>query len=323
MPPHVTSASSTSTKTYPRAGSTICKAPPSTPKIKTIQAGKDGKSRLARAGLHILVDANGHEHLVYSIHFLHNPDLIRVCFVEARGTHALVRPDILRPAPANIDLSTVDSWWQMRSYHKSRDGLGVVFFPPPPGGFKKDDFVTVVIPDVPALPALVTEVYTAATGGGHVGKHYRVLYSQDSDYDTGLVTGFEVVGPGIMFSPTTDFKRGKPKEAEERPPSPPPDSPVALPDFTPADARIEGMSPTGWTIPRLPSATVEHAFANGAFIGSPPPPDPAFVTPEDPNMLFFDKSLLQVSDAQEDASGAVGVDDLNFECFESMPSSPL
>lgn len=343
MPPKVSADHPKNLLPCPPRASNICKAPPSTPEGK--RTGQDAGKRLTRKGLYHLVDANGHKHLVYTIHFLANPAMVRVCFVGARGVRALVNPDTLLPAPADIDLSTVDSWWQMRHYLKSRDDNGAVFFPPPSAGFKAGDFVSVCIPDIPPLPALVKEVYPAASGT-HVGKHYRVRYSADSAYDAGLVGGLEVTGPGITFSPTTDFKHVEEEEEAEEPvlQATGPDSklsgslaadlkhveekeeqtaeecnlpsPVPLPDFTPVDARVDGMSPTNWTIPRLPAD--DRAFGDGGFIGPPPPSDPAFESPEDQYVLFSDRRALQDS-----ASGAVGVDDLNLDCFESMPSSPF
>jgi hypothetical protein len=52
------------------------------------------------------------------------------------------------------------------------------------------------------MPARVTQVYPGATQSG---KFYRVRYSVDSDYDTGLVGSLEVTGPGPTFAPATDF----------------------------------------------------------------------------------------------------------------------
>ena len=105
--------------------------------------------KLTKAALHVIVDANGHNHLVYTIHFFLSPPEARVCFVEARGRHALVKLDVLNHAPADIDLSTLDAWWQPCTFPKSREDRGCLFFPTPRGDFKAGDYLTVCVPGMP------------------------------------------------------------------------------------------------------------------------------------------------------------------------------
>lgn len=80
---------------------------------------------------------------------------------------------------------------------------GNPFFPVPKGGFKRQNYITVCIPDVDPLPALVKEVYHTLSMDP---SRYSVVYSEDSPYSYGIVSADEIKGPAIAFNPCTDFR---------------------------------------------------------------------------------------------------------------------
>lgn len=97
--------------------------PPS--KAKRVTPRKSSINQFTRNGLKTLVDANGHQHLVYTIHSFFSPPVTRVCFVEAPGWHTTIDPAILLPAPSDLDISTVD---RSRAAISHRD-IWLYFFP--------------------------------------------------------------------------------------------------------------------------------------------------------------------------------------------------
>ena len=219
-------------------------------------------SKFSRESLHVLVDANKLEHLVCTVQTIHNPTVARVCFVDSRGRHSLVDPSILSPAPANIDLSAVDRWWEGCVLPQTRADTGTAYFPPPFDGFKRGDFVTVCIPDIDPLPALVSETYPAAI---LTGRQYRVLYSQDSPYDSGVVAALEVTGPAITFNPATDFQVEAPLRQEED----------------------RALSPADWSMPIFESTSDAE---EEPLIDFPPFDRTSFLTSDDP-FEFLSESL--------------------------------
>jgi hypothetical protein len=80
--------------------------PPS--KAKRVTPRKSSINQFTRNGLKTLVDANGHQHLVYTIYSFFSPPLTRVCFVDAPDWHTTIDPAILLPAPPDLDISAVD-----------------------------------------------------------------------------------------------------------------------------------------------------------------------------------------------------------------------
>ena len=219
-------------------------------------------SKFSHDSLHVLVDANKREHLVYKVQTIHHPTVACICFVDSRGRHALVDPAALSPAHADFDLSSVDRWWEGCSLPKTRADLGTAFFPPPLEGFNQGDYVTVCIPEHDPLPALVDKVYPAAI---LTGRLYHLLYSEDSPYSSGTVAAFEVTGPAINFNPATDFKLESVPAVQE------PLSPTdwSMPVFTPADAPADDLP----------------AFDPNAFS----------TTPDDQAPLFSDGPALEES----------------------------
>jgi hypothetical protein len=273
LPPNVivtilTSGTKSSIHKPGRAPPKITNTPPtSRPVIPAVRVSPKVLS-IKQLPYYVLVDQNGFEHPVAIVDIYRNPREARACFPHAVGRHTLVDPSKLKPAPADLDLSGVKKWWETSARPGNRQDKGTLYFPPPPQGFRPDDYVTVVIPDEPPLPGLVDEVIRSQVSGEI---QYRVIYSKDSNYNTGQLHASEVTGPAFTFNPATDFQH--PASHVSR------NSPVSPPLFTEEDGTVDR--------PLTP------VFADGGFIGPPPQGDPAFSTPARQYVLFSNRRHLR------------------------------
>jgi hypothetical protein len=173
--------------------------------------------------LRLIFDRNGGQHLVYSLQTYFNPPETRICFVETPGHYAMVQTSCLLQLPssiqASLDPASINRWWDKCVIPFDQRNRGYPYFPVPLfayEGFRVGEHVTVCIPDIPPLNAVVKSV--AYFNGSSKPRQYKVIYSDDSPYDSGIIKASEVFGPGIAFNPQTP--PGSPRRATLEPASP-------------------------------------------------------------------------------------------------------
>lgn len=282
-------------KIHITGGKIICKEPLGLPKLTDKPPSRAKKvlpytSASLRTGLRMLADGNERRHLVFALRSY--PDLARtrICFVDARGQHAMVDSARLLPPPDNVDLSTVHPWWGKCVIPVDPNDPGAAYFPLPPHGFVEGEYVTVCIPDIEPLDALVDDAYSR-TKRSTGGKYYKVIYSEDSPYDSGIVDAKEVMGPRITFDPSKDFRHPGSTEVFE-PISPGPTSELLMWDAEDDSASL--LCNEDMTLGMIRTPSEPFIGNHGALvIGDVARADSAFSTPKKQYVLFSDRRALR------------------------------
>ncbi len=169
----------------------------------------------------------------------------------------------------------------------------------PKGGFKRQNYITVCIPDVDPLPALVKEVYHTLSMDP---SRYSVVYSEDSSYSYGIVSATEIKGPAIGFNPDIDFRLGDGSELESEAQTSCPTSPSDYFADSPSES-LERDLPTPETVvaplsPRYQYVLFSNRRAFRPIVLSPPATEASQPTT---------------------TSTAHCSEEVCLECFETMP----
>ena len=248
-------------KIHITGGKIICKEPLGLPKLTDKPPSRAKKvlpytSASLLTGLRMLADGNERRHLVFD----------------------------------NVDLSTVHPWWGKCVIPVDPNDPGAAYFPLPPHGFVEGEYVTVCIPDIEPLDALVDDAYSR-TKGSTGGKYYKVIYSEDSPYDSGIVDAKEVMGPRITFDPSKDFRHPGSTEVFE-PISPGPTSELLMWDAEDDSASL--LCNEDMTLGMIRTPSDPFIGNHGALvIGDVARADSAFSTPKKQYVLFSDRRALR------------------------------